>query len=122
MDNKEKVDIGIKFSSFKDGVQTFQDSYKAANGHYWQGIKINAAAPDTTKKPNDQSEDWSGVAIGTNEGSVEVHTYSGLLGDGYSVIMEVTDKDGAKHMKCDAFGPEALSRTFDWTEIIPLAK
>ena len=122
MNSKEKLDIAPKFSSFKDGILTFQDSYKKANGHYWQGIKINAASPDVQKRPTDQKEDWRGVTIGTNEGIIEVHTYNGPFGDGYSVIMEVTGKDGAKNMKCDAFGPEALSRTFDWTEVPSLNK
>ncbi len=77
---------------------------------------------DVTKKLSDiakvQKKDAKGKYKQVKRGNKnhEVHEYVAPNGTGYQVLFYKED-EGKKYFKSKGYGPEADSRTFDWTLI-----
>ncbi len=95
------------------------------HGRYWQGLATpatppkdgNKTAPDKTRKPTDQLEDWSAITLpATTPISVEVHVHDGPQGQGYTVFGLI---DLAGRMWRRAVGVGAHSVVYDWIDVTP---
>lgn len=102
----------------------YQTDYARTHaGRFWQGIRThpvlpvdgNETAPDKTRKPTDQAEDWSGITLSANMLiAVEVHTHRGPAGDGYTVFGWI--KIGERTWQ-RAVGVGAHATTSDWADV-----
>lgn len=77
-----------------------QVNYLKANRGYWQGIRSHVvtpkdggkSAPDKTRKPTDQKENWTDVAVtlpASMEITATVNVYDGPNGKGYEMVGEI---------------------------------
>lgn len=144
MSNFPKIPEGLEtkcdavLNDLVDQLATIQESYKNAviatdeagrqisRGKYFQGLRThnilpadgNKIAPDKTKKPADQGENWADIGIvlpSSMELAVQVDVYEGPRGWGYVVIgiIEIAKKVWRKAINV---GPEDY-RNSDWQEI-----
>ena len=94
-------------------------------GSYWQGLSTpttipndgNKTAPDKSRRPSDQLEDWSAITLpATTPISVGVDVHDGPKGRGYTVL-GLIDIAGLTWRK--AVGIGAHSVTHDWINVTP---
>lgn len=101
-----------------------QADYRAAHGHYWQGLPTHPwvpgdgaeRVPDLTRKPSGQAEDWAafGVALpAVLPVALSVDVYRGPFGQGYIVVGEL-EAAGRRWRRALDAGPEG--RGHDWRD------
>lgn len=131
------IPIGIEkkcndaLSAVISQLAVYQANYaQTHNGRFWQGIRThpilpvdgNETAPDKTRKPTDQVEDWSGVTLPSSMPiAVEVHIHDGPQGAGYTVFGEI---EIAKRLYRRAMGIGAHSQDTadEWIDVTPELK
>jgi hypothetical protein len=113
---RNKVNTFI--DSIRPTLQTRQNAYRAAKGRFWQGISTNDrnnppddtdVAPNKGRRPTDQTEDWTDMAAGFPANwpaNVEVNTYSGPQGDGFTLVARVRGTGAEIWERIVNFGPE----------------
>lgn len=112
-------------SDVANSIGPLQADYQTQHGHYWQGLRTHgllpkdgaAAAPDKSRKPSDQVEDWNAAGVSlpsTMVVAVQVDNYDGPSGQGYVVIAEV-ELAGRVWRRALGIGPEA--RSHDWQKV-----
>ncbi|MDA2916756.1 hypothetical protein MYX64_07970 [Nitrospinae bacterium AH_259_B05_G02_I21] len=122
---RDKADA--MWANLASHVADRQAAYLATNGRYFQGIRTHSptpadgavGAPDPSRKPTDQVEDWTGAGFtlpASMPAALAVHVYDGPAGKGYTAIFEVVVA-GKRWRRAESFGPEAAWRTHAWVEI-----
>lgn len=111
-----------------------QENFRANRGRYWQGRPTHSVRPSHTN-----GSDGSAISDRLDETatnsfdtwrtalpilaslllpcSLEMHAYSGPLGDGWALVLEFVHS-GARYQKVVNVGPESY-RDHDWVEVSP---
>lgn len=121
---RDKADA--MWTNLASHVADREAAYLAINGRYFQGIRTHSpvpadgseGAPDRSRKPTDQAEDWNAAGFvlpAAMPASLAIHVYDGPQGKGYTAILEVLVA-GKRWRRVESFGPEAAHRTRSWIE------
>lgn len=106
-------------------IQARQDSYHAAHGHYWQGLRTHTLAPADGNEtavdvgvrcPSDQlGEPWpTAIRNLSLPMSLQINCYAGPAGEGYEAVATVTI-GASTWFRVAQVGPET-HRTFGWRQ------
>lgn len=123
-------------SDLQTALATIQPAYRdtvvgptgRTRERYWQGIWTHASppadgtniAPDKSRKPTDQAEDWNAVSVtlpSTMPLRVAVDVYAGPAGPGYVLMGELAIGNQVWRRAINV-GPENR-RSHDWQQVRP---
>ena|SRR5688572_18974849 len=111
--------------AFLSEIRERQHVYRAMNGRYWQGVISHSIIPkdglpgvlalDNKATDEDNWTDFGLVLPPAIECALRVDTYSGVLGDGYTVTA-IVGFNGDTYQRIANVGPER-ERATGWQKV-----
>lgn len=117
-----ETQANARFDQFVSAIGSLQTGYLAANGRYFQGILTglpadgSPSAPDKSKRPTDQAEDWAafGITLPNNDGPSVIGYGLDVYPAGFVAFGEIEIAGKTWRRQTD-FGPDG--KTYTWRDI-----
>ena len=117
-----ETQANARFTEFLAAIGSLQTGYLAAHGRYFQGILTglpsngNPVAPDKSKKPTDQTENWTafGITLPNGNGPSVIGYGFDIYPAGFIAFGEIAIAGKTWRRQTD-FG--SMGETYDWREI-----